>query len=905
MTRRRIIFVLFSLVLTVVILPALPNLTPVSPDTDLLRARRALASEYAAVRQAGEVNPAADKVYGQSDFNSNSPGSDRYHFNSPSALFVSSETGQIFVADAGNNRVLIWNSVDDYEDGDPADIVIGQPNFTSTVAPNPPTASSLNNPSGLALDFWGNLYVADTGNNRVLVYEPTFDQDDFPTFTNGMAAAVVIGQSNFTSKTAPNPPTAASLDQPMGLAIDYYDNLVVADSDNNRVLIFEPPLKTGMKARNVLGQPLAGNPEYGDFTTRLASPPSEVSLNHPTGVAIGAVADELYVADTGNHRVLVFTKSDSIEAQADLVIGQPGFTSGLANNGGLGAGSLNGPTGLRVDSANRLLVADTGNHRVLQYENPLTSDVTADQVFGQSGSFTTNQAGSGAAGLHGPTAVATDEALMDVYIADWGNHRALQYFDPLPNAVPVITDLYPGTVKAGSDGFILEIWGTGIIDGTVVRVNGAARAVKENYLGLIEVNISAAEAARPGSLNVTLVNPANDWGGGGTSGPKTVTFYQPALGDTTADGVAGQADFNHDDVAFIPPAANTLYFPAGMAVGPDGRVFVADSWNMRVLRWPNSVALTSGQPADLVIGQPDFETTEAASWTGLTARSLDYPLTVAVSSGGTLFVSDTPNNRVLVYSPPLANGMAATAVLGQSSFTLNNTPAAPAADNLNNPLGLAVDAAGRLFVADAAHNRVLVFDPPFSTGKTASLVIGQPNFSSAAATPVSASSLSFPYGLAFDSSGNLFVADAHNNRVLVYTPPFATGMTAGRVFGQAGTFTTNQSGLSAGGLDWPNAVAVDSTRKLLYVADGNNHRVLLYHDLLDGDTTADMVFGQAGSFTSGVANKNGLSADSLNLPMGVAVTAGGTLLVADNSNSRVLTYLPPVAEKVYLPLIRK
>jgi DNA-binding beta-propeller fold protein YncE len=340
---------------------------------------------------------------------------------------------------------------------------------------------------------------------------------------------------------------------------------------------------------------------------------------------------------------------------------------------------------------------------------------------------------------------------------------------------------------------------------------------------------------------------------------------------------------------------------------------VADSANSRVLRWPGSAHLAGGQPADLVIGQPDFETADYHSPTlggsGLTAYGLDYPLAAAIDSDGTLFVSDWFDNRVLVYDPPLTSGMAATAVLGQDAFDQGDAPGAPAADNLNEPLGLAVDSSGRLFVADGEHNRVLLFEPPFTPGKAASLVIGQPNFTSAVTATVSAASLNYPFGLAFDAGGNLYVADSHNHRVLIYTPPFNTGMAASRVLGQGDDFTTNQAnkgGLSAASLYWPTGVAVDSARNLLYVSDGDNHRVLLYQDPLNGDAAADNVFGQAGSFTTGEANKGGLSAASLSLPMGVAVDAAGNLLIADSDNNRVLTYLIPNASaNVYLPIIQK
>jgi hypothetical protein len=157
--------------------------------------------------------------------------------------------------------------------------VLGQPNFTSNAAPNPPSATSLNKPSGIAVDFDGTLFVADTGNNRVIVY----------TYTTGMAASAVLGQPDFTSAAAPNPPTAASLNNPQGITLDNRGNLVVADRNNNRVLGFEPPFETGIEATYLVGQPRLGNQAL-NFTSRLApDPPTATSLNQPTGVPVGVL----------------------------------------------------------------------------------------------------------------------------------------------------------------------------------------------------------------------------------------------------------------------------------------------------------------------------------------------------------------------------------------------------------------------------------------------------------------------------------------------------------------------------------------------------------------------------------------------------------------------------------------
>ncbi len=879
-------------------------------QSHLPRSQRAMA-------QAGtELDTTADQVYGQANFSSaaapNPP--NNASLNGPAHMMVYI-SGQVFVADTGNNRVLIWDDLNTYENGDPASMVLGQPGFTSTTAPNPPTASSLNSPSAVDWDDNGNLYVSDTGNNRVLMFTPTsIDSDEFLNFTDGQAASLVIGQSNFTSNAAPNPPTAGSLNHPVGIVLDYYDNLVVADRDNNRVLFFEGPLSTGMIATKVIGHPrdVVGAPfaTYGDFfTNTLSITPTETSLNHPTGVAIGAAHDELYVADTGNNRVLVYTASP-IDSIADVVIGQPDFGSKTPNANGLSASSLNNPTGIAVDAGDRLLVVDTGNHRVLEYDNPNTSPI-ANRVFGQGGSFTTNTANTGglsADSLNAPVGVSTDDDWLDIYIADQGNHRVLEYDQPLVNAVPKVSELYPGTVRAGSASFDLEIWGTGIISGTTIQMNGVTRSeAGTESSDFIAVTLSATEIATPGIITVTLTNPLP---GGGTSQPMTLTVYAPLPGDTTADSIMGQAGFTSDAGAFEWVTADSLLGPTSVAIDhTTGRAFVADMQNWRVLSWPSQAALKDGQKADLVIGQPNFGEQD---WKNpiVTASSLLYPTAIAVDQSGNLYVADTPNHRVLIYHAPLSNGVAASVVIGQPNFVSNTYLVSPTAASLAYPQSVAVDSNGNLYVADTSNNRVLEFDAPLSTNMAASRVFGQggsfttndPNQGG-----ISAASLNAPLGVVVDSANNLYIADGWNNRVLEYDTPLTGDTTADRVFGQKGAFntqTSNKGGLSADSLYAPNGLALDAANNL-YVADAGNHRVLAYLAPLTKDTTADLVLGQHGNFTANQPNNGGLTASALSNPRGVAVDTAGNVYVADTDNNRALVFLKPIAQHVYLPLIRK
>lgn len=370
-----------------------------------------------------------------------------------------------------------------------------------------------------------------------------------------------------------------------------------------------------------------------------------------------------------------------------------------------------------------------------------------------------------------------------------------------------------------------------------------------------------------------------------------------APGDVTADAVLGQADFASGTAnAGVGPTAATLNEPRGLIVDRvSGRLFVADSLNHRVLSWPSAAAFTNGQAADLVLGQPNF-TSNAANQGGANpaANTLNAPKSVATDSAGRLYVADSLNIRILRYDPPLATNMAAAAVFGQAgSFTTANQASLVTANagNLGNPDGIAIDASDRLYCADRFLSRVTVYSTPL-TSTDADLVIGQPNLTTAGPN-LTQTGLDHCSGVALDAAGNLYVGDEFNNRVLLFLAPLTNGQAAARVFGQPDfvSNTANNGGISAGTLNYSGSsasVAIDPASGNLYVADALNNRVLEYADP-QNDSVADRVFGQP-NFTTATPNTGGRGAGTLQDPAGVAADSAGNLYVGDRLNHRVLRY---------------
>jgi hypothetical protein len=375
--------------------------------------------------------------------------------------------------------------------------------------------------------------------------------------------------------------------------------------------------------------------------------------------------------------------------------------------------------------------------------------------------------------------------------------------------------------------------------------------------------------------------------------------------------VYGQPDFASNAVGH---SADGLSFPIGLASDSEGGLYIADRNNSRVLYFSSD----GDTSADRVYGQHGKLDSYTANYdgtggTGLpSADTLNFPVAIALGADGGLYVTDRENHRVLYYAPD--GDTTADRVYGQfGSFTANppNNDGSggnglPSADNIGVfSLGVLADRDDGVYVSDSSNHRVLYYAADGDT--TADRVYGQSgNFTSGSKnnSGASADSLNFPRGLALDSNGGLYVADRENHRVLYFANDGDT--TADRVYGHNGSFTSiianddgagNSGSPTADNFNQPPSVALDSTGGL-YVADRDNNRVLYFAN--DGNTTADWVFGQAGSFTIGVANNDGSgntgtpNAQNLNRPQFVMVGADGSLYISDTGNNRVLV-LPPDA----------
>ena len=378
----------------------------------------------------------------------------------------------------------------------------------------------------------------------------------------------------------------------------------------------------------------------------------------------------------------------------------------------------------------------------------------------------------------------------------------------------------------------------------------------------------------------------------------------PLTDGQAADGVIGQSDFDSRDANNGGVSAATLSGPSSVATGPTGKVFIADTKNNRILRWSSANAIVDGSSAEAVLGQADFTSTSANRGGSVAANTLYEPTGIYVTSSGALYVADAFNNRVLRFdnAESASDGADADAVLGQADFTSNdpNRRRNVAANSLRQPKDVYVDGSGNLWVADFLNHRVLRYDnvAAKANGADADGVLGQESFTTNLRIwkdgNTDADSFVYPSGVFVGSSGELWVADAGNSRVLRFDSAAskADGSDADGVLGQDdfSSWKAHKGGQPAAGtIHWPDAGLHGDNNGRLYVADRWGDRVLWYHNAASKANGAD-ADGQVGQ--PGFTTRRGLvDNDTFNSVTDVFVdTSTDYIWVVDNAHNRLLRF---------------
>jgi len=619
--------------------------------------------------------------------------------------------GNIYIADTSNNRIVRITA-----------------QGVASVFAISGLGTALNAPTGVAIDGSGNLYIADSGNNRIV--EAT-----------AAGSGSVVDTSGVT------------MNSPRGVALDPSGDIFIADTDNNRIV--EVP---------------AGGAAAVFSITGLGT-----TLSTPTGAAVDT-SGNLYIADSANNRIVIVTAG--------------GTAGSVLTINGLGT-ALSNPIGVAVDSVGNVYIADTSNSRVVMVDASGNGSVVNTSI------LTLGQ----------PKGVAVDTS-GTLYIADTNHGRAaalamsaVGFGHAQMGTSSAITLTLPftigsttlGTVKAftfGAQSLDFMVAGgntcTSGISNTSCSVNiqyvptapGLRRGAVVLYDNanppnpMLTVPLYASSDSPVASLSPNVTTVVN------TGGVTTSLPFQLAidgLGNIYSSNYTGgnvvEVPAGGGSASVVNTGSETLQYPTGVALDGAGNLFIADIAAGRiVVVTPGGVAsvlsidglsTAIGGPTELAFDAAgnlyiaDWQngrvvkvsslavagSTSEGNGTVIGTGSYSFPggtLTgVAVDLAGTIYIADRFNNRVVQVT---AAGVAS--LLAPSGITFNN------------PEGVAVDGMGNIYVADSGDNQIV----QITTAGVAS-VVQVPGLTNP-------STLGNPFGVTVDAAGNLFIPDWTNSRIV-------------------------------------------------------------------------------------------------------------------------------------------
>lgn len=534
----------------------------------------------------------------------------------PSSIALDN-AGNIYVADTGNNRVRR----------------ISPDGVIMTVAGNgvraysgdggPATSASLADPQGVAVDGAGNLYISDSSNHRVR----KVTTDGTINTVAGFGSVPAPGSIVLASYSSPGygysgdggPAKYAALYAPKGLFVDQEANLYIADSGNGRIRRITPDgIMTTIAGSNLQG--------YGGDGGMATS----AQLNYPTAIFVDTTGN-CYIADSGNNVIRYITSGGAITTVAG------NGWAGYSGDGGLAiAACMLQPQGVAVDDYGNLYIADTGNNRVRK----IAFDGTISTV---AGNGTPGYSGDGgaatAASLKGPSSVAID-GVGNIYVADSGNRRVR---------------------KIGSDGIITTVAGDGsgygYLDGSAATaVDIVPRAIAIDGRGNLYIAVWASV------VKVTVDG----------------TIHR-----IVGNGVAGT---NNSNVTLNAQSVDAL------AIDRLGNLYVVDTASnmVRKITADGFISTVAGNGAYGYAGDGGLATT----------AELANPNSVTVDGDGNLYIADTNNSRIrVVTGDGIIHTVAGTGIPG---FSGDGSLASLA--KIRWPTGLAIDRNGNVYFADS--NRI-------------------------------------------------------------------------------------------------------------------------------------------------------------------------------------------------------
>jgi uncharacterized protein (TIGR03437 family) len=602
-----------------------------------------------------------------------------------------------------------------------------------------------------------------------------------------------------------------------GLTLDKAGNLYISDRTLQQIHKLTP----GGTVATIAGNP-AGSTQQGGFSGD-GGPATEARVNWPAGLAVDD-AGNVYFADFLNYRVRRIAADGTITTVA-----------GTGNEADLK------PRDVALDANGNLYIADGTRVRKLDTRTGALTTFAGGATAGDSG-----DGGPAASALFRQVVAVETDAAGNVYIGDY-QARRVRKVSP-DGVISTVASQYAVLDLAVDKAGVIYVSEDTNFPQSFVRLyptlNDTAPPTLtvsnpgSSYVGV--VNYINLEVRAADNVQVTHVTWSNDRGGSGAAEP-----FSPL----------GPNYFKKDGIP-IKPGVNRLSVTAWDLAGNSTTATSVVNYPVPVgVRTLAGTRGVSGSAGENVAG------VEAQLWT---------PETVTTDAAGNVYVADRGNHAVRKVTPA---GIITT-VVGSGQVGSGGDGGAATEASLNQPSGLAFDSSGNLFIADTGNHRIRRVTPAGVISTFAGTGAEGYGGDGGAAT---AAYFSSPIGLAFDSSGNLYVADAGNNRVRKITAAGVVSTVAGR---NVGGFSGDGGQAAQAQLKFPTAVAFDPAGNL-HISDTGNHCVRR----VDKQTGVISTVAGTGGFS-------GDASDRLNQPGGIAFNHAGVLFICDQFNHYVRMRMP-------------
>jgi len=625
-------------------------------------------------------------------------------------------------------------------------------------------SAQLNNPQGLALDAAGNLYIADQGNQRIRQVTPA----GIITTVAGTGAAGYSGDNV--------PASTAQLNSPQGVVVDPAGNVYVADKNNQRIRKFT----VGGTISTIAGTGVTGATGDGAAATKA-------TLTYPLAVALDS-AGNLYLDDESSQVRMVNT------AGIILHIAGTGAAGYSGDSGPASTAQLSEPQGLAVDAQGNLYIADEFNYRVRKVNiGGIITTYAGGNGFGSTGDG--NPATS--AQLSGPVGVAVDYH-TNLYIAD------------LSGKVRVVNSGGIINTAAGTGAFPLADGPAGLAQFS--EPWGLARDIYPGNPGNLYIadtqNDRLRQITAAGVVSTIAGTGSNkDSGDGGlavNAGVTPLVVTTDSLGniyladvavirkiDTTGhiSTLAGTGGFGFSGDGGLAINASLQSYLPGLAIDSNQNLYIADLGNQRIRK------VSPGHGKTVLDATATITTVAGTGVAGYngdgaagTLTQLNFPCGLAVDLLGNLYIADLQNSRVRELSA--ASGTISTvAGNGAAGSTGDGGPATSAP--LAGPFAVTLDASGNLYIANRDGNTIRKVSSP---GGIISTIAGNGTAGySGNGGPATAAQLSYPASVLSDSSGNIYVSDLVNDAVRILAPAGTEPVLTVSIT-HSGVFTTGQAG---------------------------------------------------------------------------------------------------------------